>query len=127
MVFKVKPSAYFLTRQSVFWPNHIRQMVKDCELCNRYQHAQPNLPAVQPDLPTRPWKKLGSDIFQFNSANYLIIVHYYSRFPVIRPLNDISASTISSHFTSVFVLLSKAYPHCKLLILGPNLSARGSR
>ncbi|XP_044167190.1 uncharacterized protein K02A2.6-like [Acropora millepora] len=57
---------------------------------------------MQPDLPTRPWEKLGSDIFQFNGANYLIIVDYYSRFPVIRPLSDISASTVSSHFTSVF-------------------------
>ena len=77
-------------------------MVKDCEICNRHQQAQPKLPAMQPDLPTRPWEKLGSDIFQFNGANYLIIVDYYSRFPVIRALSNISASTISSHFTSVF-------------------------
>ena len=92
-------------RQSVFWPGisgDIRQMVKNCELCNKYQQAQPRLPAMQPDLPTRPWEKLGSDIFQFNGANYLIIVDYYSRFPVIRPLNDTSASTISSHLTSLF-------------------------
>ena len=95
----------FLARQSVFWPgisNDVRQMVKDCALCNRHQRAQPKLPAMQPDLPTRPWEKLGSDIFQFNGANYLINVDYYSRFPVIRPLCDISASTVSSHFTSVF-------------------------
>ena len=94
-----------LARQSVFWPgisNDVRQMVKNCALCNRHQRAQPKLPAMQPDLPTRPWEKLGSDIFQFNGANYLIIVDYYSRFPVIRPLSDISASTVSSHFTSVF-------------------------
>ena len=94
-----------LARQSVFWPgisNDIRQMVKDCEICNRHQQAQPKLPAMQPDLPTRPWEKLGSDIFQFNGANYLIIVDYYSRFPVIRALSNTSASTISSHFTSVF-------------------------
>lgn len=57
---------------------------------------------MQPDLPTRPWEKLGSDIFRFNGANYLIIVDYYSRFPIIRPLNDTSASTISSHLTSLF-------------------------
>ena len=31
---------------------------------------------MQPDLPTRPWEKLGSDIFQFNGASYLIIVDY---------------------------------------------------
>ena len=46
--------------------------------------------------------KLGSDIFEFNGSRCLIIVDYYSRFPLIRPLNDISASTISNHFTSVF-------------------------
>ena len=57
---------------------------------------------MQPDLPTRCWEMLGSDIFQFNGANYLIIVDYYSRFPIIRPLNDTSASTISSHLTSLF-------------------------
>ena len=94
-----------LARQSVFWPGisgDIRQMVKDCELCNKHQHAQQKLPAMQPDLPSRPWEKLGSDIFQFNGAKYLIIVDYYSRFPVIRTLKDMSASTISSHFTSVF-------------------------
>ena len=89
-----------LARQSIFWPGisgDIRQVVKDCEICNQYQQAQPKLPAMQPDLPTRPWEKLGSDIFQFNGANYLIIVDYYSRFPIIRPLVDTSASTISSH------------------------------
>ena len=94
-----------LARQSVFWPGisgDIRQMVKNCELCNKHQQAPQKLPAMQPDLPTRPWEKLGSDIFQFNGAKYLIIVDYYSRFPVVRSLNDMSASTISSHFTSVF-------------------------
>ena len=100
-----------LARQSVFWPGvsgDIRQMVKDCEICNKYQQAQPKLPAMQPNLPRRPWEKLGSDIFQFNGANYLIIVDYYSRFPIIRPLVDTSASTISSHLTSLFT--SMAYP-----------------
>ena len=94
-----------LARQSVFWPGisgDIRQMVKDCELCHKYQQAQPKLPVMQPDLPTRPWEKLESDIFQFNGANYLIIVDYYSRFPIIRPLGDTSASTISSQLTSIF-------------------------
>ena len=89
-----------LARQSVFWPG-IRQMVKNCELCNKHQPVQTKLPAMQPDLPTRPWEKLGSDIFQFNGSKYLIIVDYYSRFPVIRPLKDMSAATISNHFTSV--------------------------
>ena len=56
---------------------------------------------MQPDLPTRPWEKLGTDIFEFTGLKYLMIVDYYSRFPVIRLLSDISAKTICNHFTSV--------------------------
>ena len=94
-----------LARESVFWPgitNDIKNMVKDCEHCNKHQSAQPKLPIMQPELPTRPWEKLGSDIFEFKGQKYLMIVDYYSRFPVIRLLSDISAATICNNFTSVF-------------------------
>ena len=93
-----------LARQSVFWPgmtNDIREMVKGCGVCNKHHSTQPKLPLMQPDLPERPWEKLGADIFQFKESKYLMIVDYYSRFPVIRLLNDMKASTISTHFTSV--------------------------
>ena len=60
------------------------------------------LPTMQADLPTRPWEKLGSDIFEFNGSRYLMIVDYYSRFPVVRLLRDMTATTISNNFTSVF-------------------------
>ena len=53
------------------------------------------------DLPTRPWEKLGTDIFEFKGNKYLMIVDYYSRFPVIRLLGDITADTICNNFTSV--------------------------
>ena len=56
---------------------------------------------MQPDLPTRPWEKLGTDIFEFKGLKYLMIVDYYSRFLVIRLLSDMSTETICNHFTSV--------------------------
>ena len=93
-----------LARESMFWPgitNDIKQLVKDCDICNKYQVEQPKLPVMQPDLPTRPWEKLGTDIFEFEGNKYLMIVDYYSRFPVIRLLGDITADTICNHFTSV--------------------------
>ena len=93
-----------LAKESVFWPgitNDIKQLVKDCDTCNKYQVEQPKLLLMQQDLPTRPWEKLGTDIFEFKGLKYLMIVDYYSRFPVIRLLSDISAETICNHFTSV--------------------------
>uniref|UniRef100_A0A3B3I7K6 Gypsy retrotransposon integrase-like protein 1 n=1 Tax=Oryzias latipes TaxID=8090 RepID=A0A3B3I7K6_ORYLA len=93
-----------LARESVFWPgisSTIREMVKGCHVCSMFQPAQQKLPIMQPDLPTRPWEILGSDIFEFDSHKYLIIVDYSSRFPVVRLLPDISARTVCTYFKSV--------------------------
>ena len=70
-------------------------------VCNKFQPEQPKLPLMQPDLPTRPMEKLGTDIFEFKGMKYLMTVDYYSRFPVIRLLSDMTADTICNHFTSV--------------------------
>jgi len=53
------------------------------------------------DLPTRPWEKLGTDIFKFNGKKHLMVVNHYSRFPVIRLLNDMTSYTVSKHFISI--------------------------
>ena len=67
-------------------------MVKNCDLCNKHQPAQLKLPIMQPDLPTRPWEKLGTEIFKFNGKKYLMVVDYYSWFPVIRRLNGMTST-----------------------------------
>ena len=95
-----------LARESVFWPgitNDIKSMIQRCSTCAQHQYAQPKMPMQQPDLPTRPWSKLGTDIFEYKGSHFLIIVDYYSRFPVIRLLNNIRASTISDKFTAVLL------------------------
>ena len=75
-------------RESVFWPGistDIRQVVKTCDPCNKH----------------RPWEKLGTDIFEFNGEKYLMVVDYFSRFPVIRLLNNMTSHTVCNHFTSI--------------------------
>lgn len=92
-------------RESIYWPginNDIKDMVKKCELCNKYQPAQHKLPIMQPDLSTRPWEQVGADLFEYKGSKYLLVVDYYSRFPIIRLLCDISANTVCNHMTSIF-------------------------
>ena len=79
-----------LARESVFWPgitNDIKLMVQRCTACAQHQQAQPKMPIQQPDLPTRAWSKLGTDIFEYKGLQFLIIVDYYSR--LIRRLDNI--------------------------------------
>ena len=75
--------------------------MKNCDLCNKHQPAQPKLSIMQPNLPTRPWEKLGNDIFEFNGKKYLMVVNYYSQFLVIRLLNDMTSHTVCNQFTSI--------------------------
>lgn len=82
-----EPKCILLARQYAFWPgisSDNRQMVKGCHLCSKQSPAQPMLPIIQPNLPSRPWEKLRTDIFDFNGKKHLTMVYYYSRYPVIR-------------------------------------------
>ena len=93
-----------LAKESVFWPgitNDIRNMVKDCQLCATHQAAPPKMPILQPELPTRPWQKIGTDIFEYKENNYLMIVDYYSRYIIVKYLPNIRAETVSDTFTQV--------------------------
>ena len=45
------------------------------------------------DIPLRPWEVLGADIFHFNNKNYLCIVDYHIKFPVIKRLEGLSTKT----------------------------------
>ena len=91
-------------RDSVFLPcisTDIRRMEKTCDPCNKQQPAQPKLQILQPDLPTRPWENLSTDIFEFNGENYLMVIDYFSSFPVIRLVNNMTSHTVCNHCTSI--------------------------
>ena len=91
-------------RDSVFVPyisTDIRRMEKTCDPCNKHQPAQPKLQILQPDLPTRPWENLGTDIFEFNGENYLMVIDHFSSFPVIRLVNNMTMHTVCNHCTSI--------------------------
>ena len=51
---------------------------------------------MQPDMPIRPWEKIGTYIFEYDSEKYTMIVDYYSRYFFVRKLPDIKAQTICS-------------------------------
>ena len=40
-------------------------------------HKEPMIPA---QLPTYPWPKIGSDLFELNGTTYMLVVDYFSRY-----------------------------------------------
>ena len=93
-----------LARESVYWPgltSDIKKMVMQCQQCSQNQSAPAKLPILQPELPTRPWEKIGTDIFEYKTKRYLMIVDYFSRFIIVKFLPDIRSETVSNTLMEV--------------------------
>ena len=97
-------------RVTVYWSNlteQLKELVTNCRVCLKYSQANRKDsksigPPLGQEIPTRPWVKLATDIFTFNNENYLFIVDYMSRFPMIRHLSNMTAKMIAEHMKAIF-------------------------
>ena len=64
--------------------------------CKREKPLHPH------DVPQRPWHTVGSDLFFWNNSAYLLVCDYYSKFPLVRKLNNIQSNTTIAHLKSIF-------------------------
>ncbi len=71
-------------RETVYWPgfsNEIKEWVQTCEACRAYDTAQnPKETLMSHTAPSRPWEKVGTDLFSWNGKDYLITVCYFSNY-----------------------------------------------
>lgn len=68
-------------RESVFWPGmkaDLEDYVSKCEACNAYPQKQQKETLINHELPSRPWQKIGCDIFTLDGNDYLCTVDYFS-------------------------------------------------
>ena len=95
-------------RASVYWPklyDQLKELVTNCKICLKFAPAnRPDQigPSLGQEVPTTPWTKLASDIFTWQNQNFLILVDYMSRFPVVRKLSSMTADCVTGHLTSIF-------------------------
>ena len=84
-------------REALFWPEMakaIEQLVKSCSICNQNKPQQPSQPLKPHPTLSRPWQRIGVDIFTFHRKNCLISVDFYSGWFEIDLLNEMLAATI---------------------------------
>ena len=63
---------------------------------------QPEEKIIHHDIPLRPWDVVGMDVFHFNNKNYLCIIDYNSKFPVIKKLEGLSAESLINTTKIIF-------------------------
>ena len=92
-------------RESVFWPgilNDIRTLAETCTVCQENSKSQPKEIQQQTEVPLHAWERLGIDLLELNKEHFLLVVDYYSRFPVLRKVNSLSIATTVLHMTQIF-------------------------
>ena len=79
----------------------IEEIISKCKACLKYRNKQQKEPMTIHSIPSLPWKKVGTDLFEQNGNHYMVIVDYYSNFIEVAPLlTDTRASTIIRHIKS---------------------------
>ena len=90
-------------KQSVWWPGlskQIEDLVDKCDKCSKERQNRV-APMIPSDVPERPWQTVGSDLFELNGSNYLLVVDYLSAFVEIAKLNNTSSASIVNNLKSV--------------------------
>ncbi|XP_025999271.1 uncharacterized protein K02A2.6-like [Astatotilapia calliptera] len=83
-------------KQSVWWPGLSSELIKvigTCDTCcrERTNHKETMLPT---EFPQRPWAMVGTDLFQIENKQYLVIVDYFSRFFEVAKLTSTTSEAV---------------------------------
>ena len=71
-------------------------------MCLEFQQTRPKKKIIHHNIPLRPWKVIGTDVFYFNNKNYLCIIDYNSKFPVAKRLEGLSVESLVKTINIIF-------------------------
>ncbi|KAJ8382942.1 hypothetical protein SKAU_G00037200 [Synaphobranchus kaupii] len=86
-------------RDLLFWPGmgkRVEAAVEACSICQERRSTKPKEPMLSHAIPERPRQVIGTDLFTWNSQDYLVIVDYYSRFVELERLYSCTSSAVTT-------------------------------
>ncbi|KAK7093234.1 hypothetical protein V1264_007024 [Littorina saxatilis] len=92
-------------RQILFWPGMvtaIQKTVSSCPICIPKLPSNPKQPLRSHSMPSRPWQKVATDLFNWNSKDYLVTVDYYSRYFEVDQLHSTTSSAVIQKLSADF-------------------------
>ena len=91
-------------KSGVWWPGlskEIEDLVRECSACikTKVNRAEPMIPSK---LPERPWQKVATDLFKWKGQEFVLVVHYFSRYCGIGVLRKWTSQEVISHLKAIF-------------------------
>ena len=93
---------------TVYWPRINKDLLKQyqsCKTCIKHSKSQRNEPLQSHPTPKVPWHTVATDLFKTKDSKYLLIVDYYSRFPVLHKLGSTTSKVLVQEMKAVFAEL----------------------
>ena len=84
-------------KDAVFWNGinkDIENLIKECQTCQANMPSQTSESLMPHEIPSKAWQIVGTELFNLNNCEYLIVVDYYSKFPIIRKMTSQYTSSI---------------------------------
>ena len=92
-------------RSAVFWPGmnkDIDTLASQCPQCQETQPKQKREPLTPSDVPPCAWHTVGVDLFSLNSADYIVIADYYSKYPFSYKLHSTESNAVIRILKTLF-------------------------
>ncbi|XP_055591841.1 uncharacterized protein K02A2.6-like isoform X1 [Uranotaenia lowii] len=92
-------------RCQFFWPgmtNNITELVKSCEVCERFTRNIQKEPLHQQAAPEYPFHYIGTDLYEYAGHNYVVVIDAYSGFILSESLREKSASHVIEVLDKMF-------------------------
>ena len=96
----------------VYWPGinkHILKQYQSYKTCIKHSKSQRCEPLQSHPTPELPWHTVATDLFEIRNSKYLLLVDYYSRFPVLCKLGSTTSRVLVQEMKEVFTELG---PKC---------------
>ena len=93
-----------LARSCIWWPGlskDIGTLVEQCSICEMHRSVPPE-PLNPTPTPEFAWQRVGSDLFDWQGENYLLLVDYYSRWIEVAHLTKITSAAVIRSCKTIF-------------------------
>lgn len=90
----------------MYWPGmmaQIQETVEKCKLCAlKDTKMNRKEPMISSEIPDRPSVKMGADLFELKGQHYLLTVDYYSKWPEVEKLDNLSSANVITYMRKQF-------------------------
>ena len=91
-------------KSAVWWPGMSKQLmqrVQQCPVCISNSSVR-QAPLMVSSLPKYPWQVVGTDFFELDRKQYLVVVDYFSRYPEIVKMNSTTSACTIAALKNIF-------------------------